>query len=132
MQPLSNSSWIAKLKDSPKYIKVDEYSHHEIDEMIFSTGFLGLICINKYVNNYIYTLISSDRFQEQKNRVSVGATMQSINNDVFKSLLVPNIKLDEIEIFGKLVDAYYQNIHKNSRKIKELRLLKAQLLDKFF
>ncbi|CDR30956.1 hypothetical protein Aocu_08830 [Acholeplasma oculi] len=132
MQPLTNSSWFAKLKDSPKYIKVDEYSHSELNEMIFSTGFLGLKCTNKYVNNYIYTLISSDKFQEQKNRVSVGATMQSINNDVFKSLLVPNIDTDKIESFGKLVDEYYQKIHINSRKIKELRLLKAKLLDKFF
>ena len=96
MEPIENSSWIAKLKDSPKYILINNYSKEYIDDFILSTGFLGIKSSNSYINNYIFTLISSKEFQERKNQISIGATLQGINNDSFKQILVPDLAIEEI------------------------------------
>ena len=132
MQPIINSTWLAKLKDSPKFMMINDYSKHEIDNLIFSTGFLGLKSSNRYINSYLYTLISSKYFQERKNQVSVGATMQSVNNDVFNDISVPDVEEDESIQFGESVDEMYKHIYFVRKKIENLKIIKSIFLEMFF
>ena len=123
------SMWDNKIND---FIKVDNYSIKELNEFIFSTGFLGIKSKNRYINNFIYTLFSSDDFQERKNQVSIGATMQSINNEVFNNISVPNISESDAMEFGQSVDNLYENIYCLYKKIDNLMINKAFFLEKFF
>ena len=132
MEPIENSSWIAKLKDSPKYILITNYSKEYLNNFILSTGFLGIKSFNRYINNYIFALISSEGFQERKNQISIGATMQGINNDSFKQILVPNLSLEEVEQIGEFLDNIYEEIYNIKKRSLILENIKKNLLEKFF
>lgn len=132
MQPIPNSIWFAKLKDSPKFLYVLDYMDDILSNYIFSTGFLGLETFDSLVTNYFYALITSDEFDDQKNRLSIGATMQGINNDSFKEILVPNVSLNEMQLIGKTLSPLTHLIYKNNTYISKLKKLKKDYLDKFF
>lgn len=132
MQPTPNTVWFAKLKDSPKFIHVTEYMHDLLENYIFSTGFLGIKCDNEFISNYFYSLIISEEFTTQKNALSIGATMQGINNESFKEILVPNLTIDEMNVYGNSISNYIKQLYSNKVKIKKLQNLKAKYLNKLF
>ena len=103
MQPSPNTVWFAKLKDSPKFIIVKNSSKRVLNNYIFSTGFMGLKA-DEYITNYLYLLILSNNFNNQKNSSSTGATMMGINNDIVNSIKVPNVAKEEANTFGKEID----------------------------
>ena len=132
MQPIPNSVWFAKLKDSPKYIHVTSYMNDLLTNYIFSTGFMGLKCDNEYISNYFYALITSEDFINQKNALSIGATMQWINNESFKEILVPSLSINQMNEFGLTIYNYIHSIYTNKIKIEQLSNLKKKYLSKFF
>ena len=132
MQPIPNSIWFAKLKDSPKYLFVLDYMYDILNEYIFSTGFLGIKATSSRIANYFYALITSTDFDEQKNRLSIGATMQGINNDSFKEILVPNLPIDTMEQIGSQIEEFTKTIYINNCKVSNLKKQKEQYLKKFF
>ena len=132
MQPVVNSSWIAKLKDSPKFLLINDYSQEVLNEFILSTGFLGLLSQDRFVNNFIFALVSSNSFQERKNQLSIGATMQGINNDSFKNIQVPNLNITEATKIGKSLDSVYEQISDIKKATVILKNIKKNLLEKFF
>lgn len=131
MQPKINSVWFAKLKDSPKYILVKEKSVSLLDNFVFSTGFLGLQSENNLVN-YLYCLILSNDFNDQKNLLSNGATMQGINNETFAEIKVPNVTKQQAIEFGKAIENNVNLILDLKNKNNKLKQLKSQLLQKYF
>ena len=132
MQPIPKSIWFAKLKDSPKYLFVQDYMKDILKDYIFSTGFLGLEAQTRFIANYLYALITSDDFDVQKNALSIGATMQGINNDSFKEIMVPCLSIDQMNSIGEGFDSLLVQIYSNNRKIQELNNLKQLYLKKFF
>ena len=68
MQPISNSIWFAKMIDSKKLIMVDEYCNDLLNNYIFSTGFCGLKCVDKYFY-YLWTFLLTDVFDVMKNNL---------------------------------------------------------------
>lgn len=132
MQPVVNSTWIAKLKDSPKFILINDYSQEILNEFVLSTGFLGVLSPNRFVNNYIFALVSSNSFQERKNQISIGATMQGINNDSFKNIQVPNLNITQVTQIGKSLDSVYEQMSDIKKKTLILKNVKKNLLEKFF
>ncbi|MCK9329256.1 MAG: restriction endonuclease subunit S [Candidatus Cloacimonetes bacterium] len=132
MQPIPNSVWFAKLKDSPKFLYVRDFMEYILNNYIFSTGFMGLVCDNSYVSNYMYSLITSKQFDENKNALSIGATMQGINNDSFKEIQVPNVNINLMTTIGKEAESKIKFIYYNKKKIERLTLLKKNYLKKFF
>ena len=132
MQPIPKSIWFAKLKDSPKFLFVQDYMKDILKDYIFSTGFLGLEAQTRFIANYLYALITSDDFDVQKNALSIGATMQGINNDSFKEIMVPCLSIDQMNLIGEEFDNLLVQIHSNNRKIQELNNLKQLYLKKFF
>ena len=131
MQPLANSVWFAKLKDSPKYRLVNEKSKSLLNNFVFSTGFLGLQSENNLIN-YLYCLILSNEFNEQKNLLSNGATMQGINNNTFAEIKVPNTTKEQAKNFGESIDNYVDLMIDLKNKNHKLKQIKSQLLQKYF
>lgn len=91
MQPVANSIWFAKMKNSVKHITVLPSSVDLIEESIFSTGFFGIEATEHalpYLRSFIYT----DYFEKIKDLNSNGATMEAISNDGIKNikLLIPD------------------------------------------
>ena len=131
MQPRPNTVWFAKLKDSPKFIIVKNLSKRILNNYVFSTGFMGLET-NDYIINYLYLLILSSSFNNQKDVSSTGATMMGINNDILYSIKVPNITKGEACSFGKEIDNFIETIVRLQEKNYILKLIKKNLLSKYF
>lgn len=93
MTPIKNSVWFAKMKGSIKNILVEEYMEKIIANYIFSTGFLGIECLNKSTS-YIWNIINDDKFISDKDNLSTGTLMAGINNGTIKNYeyLIPTAK----------------------------------------
>ena len=130
MQPKENTIWFAKLKDSPKYILVKNQKRL-LENFIFSTGFMGLES-EKYIVNYLYALILSVSFTNQKNLLSNGATMQGINNEIFMNILVPNADKTMAKLIGEKLENYVSLICRLQEKNYKLKHIKETLLQKYF
>ena len=131
MQPIPNTVWFAKLKDSPKFIIVKNLSKRILNNYVFSTGFMGLEA-DDYIINYLYLLILSDNFNNQKDASSTGATMMGINNGILYSIKVPNIAKGDACSFGKEIDNFIEMIIRLQEKNYILKSIKKNLLSKYF
>lgn len=130
MQPKENTIWFAKLKDSPKYILVKNQKRL-LENFVFSTGFMGLES-EEYIVNYLYALIFSTSFTNQKNLLSNGATMQGINNEIFMNILVPNADKTMAKLIGEKLENYVNLICRLQEKNYKLKQIKETLLQKYF
>ena len=127
MQPIKNSVWFAKMKNSTKHITVTNQDQWFIDKYILSTGFLGLKC-NKASLAYIHSLINTDYFEKIKDKISHGATQQSVNNN---DLMFVNIVIPPNEILGSYRNLVYpmiSEINKNFKVNQELKKIQDFLL----
>ena len=131
MKPVINSVWFAKLKNSPKHIIVKSFSENILNNYIFSTGFMG-IKLNEKSFNLISTYLISNIFDEEKNKLSIGATMQSINNDTFKNMYIPDFTEDDFQYFNRISENVLKNIYFLEQENIKLNKLKQLYLAKFF
>lgn len=131
MKPIKNSVWFAKLKSSPKHIIVKDYSDEILDNCIFSTGFLG-IKIDNLKFNLLSTYFTSDVFEKEKDSLSIGATMQSINNVTFKGMYIPDFSPTDYIIFNNLSESILKLIYETELENIKLQQLKLNYLTKFF
>ena len=129
MQPISNSIWFAKMIDSKKLIMVDEYCNDLLNNYIFSTGFCGLKCVDKYFY-YLWTFLLTDVFDVMKNNFCTGTTMQAINNKDTKLIefVLPDDKT--ITQFNSIAKPMFKKIYYNNLEIKKLQRLRDALLPK--
>lgn len=132
MQPVKHSVWFAKMKNSKKIIFVGDYSSYILENLIFSTGFIGLKC--KDINfEYVLSYIIQDNFENSKDKLAIGATQQAINNDslsLLKIIIPPNdlmIKFHNLtyNIFKKI----FHNLIENQELIKLRDLLLPLLMN---
>lgn len=118
MQPVENSVWFAKMKDSRKLIYVGEDDIFLIEKTIFSTGFAGIKSSNISLN-YLWTFLLSDSFNSEKDILSNGTTMQAINNSNINNIkiIVPTDNIlrnfnNIVQPMFKLISNYkMQNIY---------------------
>lgn len=91
MQPIKNSVWFARMKDTKKIILVSDFSKELIDNYIFSTGFAG-IKVSDYALYYIWNFINDNYFEKIKNYNATGSTQKAIINESISyiPLLVPD------------------------------------------
>ena len=92
MQPIKNSVWFAKMKNSKKILYFGEYSNFYLEKLIISTGMCGLCCKEIFSLEYIWNFINSDIFEIRKDIIAHGATQQAVNNEdlAYIPLLVPS------------------------------------------
>lgn len=127
MQPVANSVWFAKMKNSIKHIYVTKENNNLINNYVFSTGFLGLKC-DDTAFEYLIDYLKLPYFESTKDLLSHGATQQSINNEDLKSFKIHLPSSESLLIFHNMTKDIYCNIAKISEKTHQLTLLKNKLL----
>ena len=132
MQPMVNSVWFAKMKDSNKVIIVTNRDEDLLSGYIFSTGFFGLQSNNSLPLSFLTAIVSSKSFKEQRDLNSVGTTMAGINNDTFMKILVPKLNKNELLRYDYIYSHYINQLSLYRRKIISLKQTKQLLLDKYF
>lgn len=124
MQPISNSVWFAKMKNTKKVLYFGDYSNYFLEEFILSTGFAGIKCKEKFYLEYVWGVVNSNHFEMIKDRLSNGATQEAINNDsmAFIPLIIPNDSV--LKEYHKKTFDIYKKIYLNqieNQKLAELR-----------
>jgi type I restriction enzyme S subunit len=129
MQPKPGTIWFAKMKDSKKILYFDDYSEYAISNFILSTGFAGLD-VKKYALYYIWSFISRDEFELEKDNLCNGTTMQAINNENITKikLLIPS--KDILEKFNIITKPIYQKSYYNWLQNLSLSQIRDSLLPK--
>ncbi len=124
MQPIENSIWFAKMKNSKKILYFGEYSSQYLNNFILSTGFTGFKC-KKESLEYLWNFINRDDFEFIKDRLAGDKTTQSaINNDAmaYIPLLIPKDAI--LNRFHDSTYVIYRKIYTNqleNHKLAELR-----------
>ena len=129
MTPIANSIWFAKMEGSKKNILVTNYTRELLNNYIFSTGFMGIECINNSIN-YLWELINSDSFVLEKDALSTGTLMAGISNSTITNYkyLIPT---DEVlNKFNKIINVINNKIYNNQIQNKRLEQLRDTLLPK--
>ncbi len=123
-----NQLIVAKMKGTNKVFLVD----NNISDYIFSTGFLVLEAKENWSPNFLFHLLQSKYFQEQKDKFSSGATQKAINNEKFKEILIPDIPLEDQKRIAKILDQAENLIQKRKQTIDLLdEYLKSKFLELF-
>jgi len=127
MQPIKNSVWFARMKETKKALVISEFSNEIINNYIFSTGFAG-IGSPKESLYYLWNFINDKYFEAVKDINSTGSTQKSIINESIANikLLIPDN--DTLCKFNDTVYSSYKQIYLNQRENKELSELRDWLL----
>lgn len=127
MQPIINSVWFAKMKNSIKHIYISKVDDFLIDNYIFSTGFFGIKC-DEVAFEYLINYINLPYFEKTKDVISHGATMEGVNNEDLKSFKIQFPPKNQLESFHNKVKSIYYEISKIAQLTYKLTLLKEKLL----
>jgi len=103
MSPGHDRIWFAKMKDSPKYLWTMREHASFWASRILSTGFAGLEAVEKTYSPLLYCFIASPVFEDIKNRLATGTTMQALNNHTVSKLPIVVPSRAVVEAFEKLV-----------------------------
>ncbi len=109
MQPIKNSVWFAKMKNSVKHIFLSDSANYLTNEFVFSTGFCGIKCDTisfEYVLNYV----SLPYFEITKDKLAHGATQEAINNEDLTSLSIHLPPKDKLANFHQKTEKLYRFI----------------------
>lgn len=127
MQPIINSVWFAKMKNSIKHIYISKVDDFLIDNFIFSTGFFGIKC-DEVAFEYLLNYVNLPYFEKTKDIISHGATMEGINNEDLKSFKIQFPPKNQLESFHNKVKSIYYEISKINQSTYKLTLLKGKIL----
>ncbi|BFT94108.1 MAG: hypothetical protein MNSN_05210 [Minisyncoccus archaeiphilus] len=95
-----NQVIVARMKETNKVLLIDENT----DDLIVSTGFLVLDVQEGWYPKFLFYYFSSDFFQKQKNKLSIGATQKAINNEKFKEIVIPEISYEDQKNIVRILD----------------------------
>jgi type I restriction enzyme S subunit len=129
MQPKAGTIWFAKMKDSPKIQLFLEGENWKLNNLILSTGFAG-IKPKQEALFYIWNIINNPSFEIEKDNLSMGTTMQAINNENISKIkyLIPD--KETLLKFNQMVKSFYYRISLNNQEIQTLSSLRDTLLPK--
>ena len=127
MEPVDNSVWFAKMKNTKKVLYFGDYSSQRISQTILSTGMLGLKCVENALE-YIWNFVNDDSFEAVKNKLSHGATQEGVNNDdlLYFPMLIPSI--ETLRDYSVLVKDLYKQKYFNEIENECLAKLRDFLL----
>ena len=130
MQPVNNSIWFAKMKNSIKHITIPEKAKWFLDKYILSTGFLGVKCRENTLS-YLHCFIYSEYFEKVKDMLAHGATQEAINNEDLKTirLIIPDKKvLEKFENYTKSIIQNEFDLVQENQRLTELKEFLLPLL----
>lgn len=127
MQPVNNSVWFAKMKNTKKVLYVGDYSKEFIDNLILSTGFAGLKC-RKNSLEYVWGSINNNRFEFIKDKLCSSTTQEAINNNTM--VLIPFLEptKEVLDKYHASVKNIYMKIYNNQVENMHLSNLSEWLL----
>lgn len=127
MQPVINSIWFAKMKNSIKHLFLNKEMSSFVDNSILSTGFYGLKC-NEISFEYIASVVSAPIFEITKDRLSHGATQQGIGDDDMANitLLIPDDTT--LRMYHETTKGFFAKISNNILENKRLIAIRNFLL----
>ena len=96
IQPSLYSVWFARMSNSFKIVGFVEQNNNRREDSILSSGFAGFESHYERFG-FLYCLISSQWFNDQKNRYATGATQVSITNEGLSRIrcILPTTRLAE-------------------------------------
>ena len=130
MQPVNNSIWFAKMKNSIKHITIPKKAKWFLDKYILSTGFLGVKCRENTLS-YLHCFIYSEYFEKVKDMLAHGATQEAINNEDLKTirLIIPDKKvLEKFENYTKSIIQNEFDLVQENQRLTELKEFLLPLL----
>jgi len=89
MQPVLNSVWFAKMKSTLKVYSFSKENEEEAKKYILSTGFAGIKFDSNVSSRYIGLFFLTNRFNEEKDKLSTGSTQSGINNSFIAKIKIP-------------------------------------------
>jgi len=95
-----NQLIVARMKETNKVLLIDENNC----DLIVSTGFLVLDVQIGWHPGFLYHFFVSKFFQDQKDKLSIGATQKAINNEKFKEIIIPELSFEDQERIAKILD----------------------------
>lgn len=127
MQPVINSIWFAKMKNSIKHLFLNKEMSSFVDNSILSTGFYGLKC-NEISFEHIASVVSAPIFEITKDRLSHGATQQGIGDDDMANitLLIPDDTT--LRKYHETTKGFFAKISNNILENKRLIAIRNFLL----
>ncbi len=132
MQPIPNSVWFAKMKESNKIIIITENDNDILNNKILSTGFMGIKSSSSLPVSLLTAIIISKEFQIQRDLHSVGTTMAGVNNETFLEIQVPYLSSNQIESYDCKYKGLVLQLSILRKKINMLKETKSILLKKYF
>ncbi|MGX7348889.1 restriction endonuclease subunit S [Dolosicoccus paucivorans] len=122
---LSGEILFAKMKGTTKVLKItDEIA----EKYIFSTGFTTLKNKKDLNKDYLYYILISEYFQNEKDKYCSGATQKAINNTNLKKVKIPVPPMEIQEKIVRVLDQAQALIDKRKEQIKAL----DQLIESIF
>jgi type I restriction enzyme S subunit len=128
MQPGDGRIWFARMKDSPKHLWTMDEDQSWWARRILSTGFAGIQARPRQLEPLLYGFISSPVFDEMKNGLATGTTMQALNNKTLGTVQVVVPDPPVIELFDRLVRPIYRRVWGNVFESGTLATLRDSLL----
>jgi type I restriction enzyme S subunit len=129
MQPTLNTVWFAKMKESPKYLFINQNRKWIAERCVLSTGFAGLRCAAES-GAFVYTFVSSQEFDADKNRLSIGTTMQAVNNELIQKIWILNPPPPVVSAFSTQAAAIYEQVAQNENECRALAEVRDTILPK--
>lgn len=127
MQPMMDSVWFAKMKDTLKHLLVNDGAEILVSDYLLSTGFAGLQCTTDSIY-YVWNYLNAGYFESKKNQIATGATQQAINDTDLKDFDIVIPQFEVLKKFNTAVTPYYRLITRNKFQNKELTELRDFLL----
>jgi type I restriction enzyme, S subunit len=112
MQPVENSVWFAKMKNSKKILYFGDYSNYYLNNFILSTGFAGIKC-DEMSLEYFWGFINNPNFEFIKDRLANGATQEAINNEAIALIPMVIPSSDILKKYHDLTHDIYKKIYLN-------------------
>jgi type I restriction enzyme S subunit len=132
MQPLINSVWFAKMKNTIKVYSFDEKNRDEIQRYILSTGFCGVLCKQKINPTFLKMIFISDYFNKLKDSLAHGTTQQAVNTEDIKSINLPLPPLPEQQKIAYVLSTVQNAKEKTERLVTSLKELKKSTMKHLF
>lgn len=129
MTPKEDTVWFAKMEGSVKNILVADYSIDLINNYVFSTGFMGIECLNNFTY-FMWCYINDDKFYNVKNSLSTGTLMAGISNSTIKNAKYSIPPQNLLYEFNNKVKPIFKMIYTNNLQNGTLSMMRDTLLPK--
>ena len=127
MQPIKNSIWFAKMKNSIKHIYLTKKDELLVNNYVFSTGFCGIKC-DDIAFEYLINYINLPYFEIEKDILAHGATQESTNNEDLRSFKIHLPSKEKLRAFHNKACGIHCRISEINLVTYQLSCLKEKLL----